>query len=101
MLPDSTGYTLFNNTEKERRKERSDIASATLTSLVNKYASFFPNVKQRMKKNKPMVMEVPNKTFIVNFTALAFPLPNSFATRTLYKCLNFNMTRISHIPKFN
>ena len=42
-----------------------------------------------MKNTSPMANEVQNTTLIANFAAFAFPLPNSFETRTLQKKINF------------
>lgn len=42
-----------------------------------------------MTNTSPMAKEVLNTTLIANFAALAFPLPNSFETRTLQKKINF------------
>lgn len=74
---------LFNKIEKERSKERSTTAFAIPSSFVNKYAMSFRNTKQRTKKNAPIMIDVPNNTFIANFTAFMFPRPNSFDTRIL------------------
>ena len=84
-LPDRTGWTLLSKIEKARRVERLEIAFATSSLLVNKYGRWCPNTKHKIQKNTPNDIEVARMVFIENFTALAFPLPNSFATRTLQK----------------
>lgn len=59
--------------------------SATSLSLLNKEAILLPTAKHRMEKRTPMETEALRFTLMENFAALASPLPNSFATRTLYK----------------
>lgn len=82
--PVSTGWTLFSKTEKASRVERLDTASATSSSLVNQYEILFPKAKNKAQKITPIVIEVQRITLMENFAALAFPLPISFDTRTLY-----------------
>ena len=84
-LPEKTGYMLLSKIEKASKTERSATASMTSSSLVNIYAIWRPNTKHKTKKNTPTISETPRITLIANFAALAFPLPNSFATRTLPK----------------
>ena len=82
-LPERTGYILFKNTEKVSSTERSDTVSATSLSFVKKYASSLWKKKHKLEKITPISNEVAIKTLIENLTALAFPLPSSFATLTL------------------
>nr|GMD01381.1 hypothetical protein Iba_scaffold66483CG0010 [Ipomoea batatas]GMD85611.1 hypothetical protein Iba_chr14aCG26040 [Ipomoea batatas]GME19686.1 hypothetical protein Iba_scaffold23504CG0040 [Ipomoea batatas] len=72
---------LLSNTENESSIERSDTASATSFSSVNKYPILLPNARHKTQKNNPTTIEVDTITLIENRVALASPLPSSFATR--------------------
>ena len=81
--PVSTGWILFSKIEKASRVDRLETASAISSSLVNKYEILFPKTKHKIQKITPIHVEVPRITLMENFTALAFPFPSSFDTRTL------------------
>ena len=83
--PVSTGWKLFSNNVKASRVERLETASATSSSLVNKYEILFPKAKHKIQKTTPILIDVLRITLMENIAALAFPFPSSFDMRTLYK----------------
>ena len=73
--------------EKASNTARLDIVSATSSSLVRKCAISSPKIKHRTQNTTPITIDVLRIILIENFAALAFPLPNSFATLTLHKVI--------------
>lgn len=76
---------LLSNSVNESRTERSETISATSSLSVKIYESFRPKTNANTQNTTPRHAEVQRTTLMAKFAAFAFPLPNSFDTRTLCK----------------